>query len=237
MRPFRLALFALGLASFLVVPVVSGADDEKPKRKGRGGFQDRFGDYRPSLLPRGAEEKLNLTSEQKDKLASIQKEYDQKQKDKFGKIREDMKKAFEDRDREAIRKAMDKMRDVREDAQKLRDEYRAKAEALLTDAQKKQLADSGRGGPPRGRPGDRPPERGRGERGPSGPGLSPRTLEELRLTDEQKDKIAKFRKEFEGKVKDLLTDEQKKKLEDIEKGRSGDRDGPPRRRGRRPADI
>ena len=179
-----------------------------------------------------------MTADQKEKLAKLQKEFDEKQKDKFGKIREDMKKAFEDRDRDAIRKSMEKMREVRGDADKLRDEYRAKVESLLTDGQKKDLAGLGRGG--RQGPGEAPGRgRGRGDfgRGQAGPpGLSPRTLEELRLTEDQKDKIAKLRKEVESKIKDVLTDEQKKKLAEIEKGRSSDRKGPPRR-GRRPADI
>ena len=150
MRPFRFAVFARGLAAFMAAPYVTGADDEKPRRPGKGKFQGRGGDFRPSLLPRGVEEKLNLTSEQKEKLAAIQKEFDEKQKDKFGKIREDMKKAFEDRDREAIRKGMEKMREVREAADKLRDEYRAKVEALLTDAQKKQFAELKKESPRRG---------------------------------------------------------------------------------------
>ncbi len=234
MRPFRWAVLVLGLATFLATPPRSGADDEKPRRPERGRFPGRFGDFRPSLLPRGAEEKLSLNSEQKEKLAAIQKEFDEKFKEKFGKVRDEVRKAFEDRDREAIRKAMEKMQDIREDARKLREEYQTRAEAVLTDTQKKQLAELRREGSPRGREG-RPPERGQSER-PAPGGVSPRSLEGLGLTDEQKEKIAKLRKEFESKVKEVLTEEQRKKLEELEKSRPGDREGP-RRRGRRPADI
>ena len=57
------------------------------------------------------------------------------------------------------------------------------------------------------------------------------------MTDEQKEKIAKLRKEMDSKIKEVLTENQRKKLEEIEKGRSRGQENPPRRRGRRPADI
>ena len=56
-----------------------------------------------------------------------------------------------------------------------------------------------------------------------GAGVLPQ-LERLNLSDEQKDKIAKLRKELESKIKDVLTDDQKKKLDDLSK------DQPRRRR-------
>lgn len=231
MRKFRFAILVLALASFLAASYFASAADE-PRRPGRGRFQGRPG-FRFALLPPGAEEKLKLTDEQKEKLATLQKDFESKQKETFGKVRDEMKKAFEDRDREAARKAMEKMREMRPDAEKLRDEYQTKAEALLTDAQKKGLAEMKSERPRFGPPGEGRRDFGRG---PRDGGMSPGTMERLRLTDDQKEKIAKLRKELDAKIKDVLTDEQKKKLEEMEKERSRDRDGS-RRRGRRPADI
>jgi Spy/CpxP family protein refolding chaperone len=226
-------MFALGLA--VVIAAQTSAADDQPQRKGKGkgGFGDRAGF---GLLPPGAADKLKLTDEQKEKVAKIEKEYQAKQKDKFGDMREEMKKAFENKDKEAMRKAFDKMRDNREAVQKLREEYQGKVESVLTDDQKKTFADIKKERPGFGRfggDGKRPAPGGEGKR-PEGQGKRPEGsregaqrgnsslpagLDQLKLTDEQKEKISKLQKDLEGKIMDVLTDEQKKKLEEMKKER------------------
>ncbi|MBY0528129.1 MAG: Spy/CpxP family protein refolding chaperone [Gemmataceae bacterium] len=201
----------LGLALFLT-PFASGADDEK--KPGKGKFGGQIGQGQP-LLSAEAMEKLKLSSEQKEKITKLVKDFEDKSKDLTGKIREDLQKAIQDKDKDAIKSAAEKMRDVREQAGKLRTEFEGKLTGLLTDEQKKKFEEIKKeqpqprpfGGKPQ--PGNRP-----------GPGqlLPPELQDELKLTSEQKEKIAKLQKELEGKLNDVLTDEQKKKLEELKKG-------------------
>jgi Spy/CpxP family protein refolding chaperone len=231
MKVLRLTAYAIGLLTLcLVVQQLSAADEDSPRKgkgKGKGGG-DRFG-AEASLLPSGAADKLKLTNEQKDKVAKLDKEYQEKRKETFAKAREAMEKARKDEDREAMRKAFTQMREAFEAGRKVRDEYLAKVEGLLTADQKKDFEDikkerSGRfgrpGGDRPGRPGGDRPGRPGGE---PGTGLSPRIQEELKLTQEQKDKIAKLQKDLDAKIQDVLTDEQKKKLEELKKARPGSR--------------
>ncbi len=49
--------------------------------------------------------------------------------------------------------------------------------------------------------------------------------EQLNLSAEQKEKIAKLQKEIEGKINEVLNEEQKKKLEELKKGGARRRPG------------
>src|SRR4051812_13622896 len=102
----RLFWSALSLA--LICATVSGADDEKkkdekqPDRGGRGARGGRAGGLeglRGLLQPGGGPllsdkemDELKLSSEQKDKVSKIVKDYDAKQKEST----DSMRKAFED---------------------------------------------------------------------------------------------------------------------------------------------
>lgn len=232
MNLFRYGLFALSLALLTSLTTPAAGAHEKPER-GKGKFGDRIGAMK--LLPGDAADKLKLSDEQKEKLAKIEKDFAEKIKEGFEKNRDAIKKAFEDGDRDAARKAME---EVRKAGEKIRDEFQEKLAGVLTDEQKKKFEeikkDAPRFGP--GRNGDRPSgdrpsgDRPSGDRpsGTAGPGqVLPRPLQdELKLTDEQKEKLAKIQKDTEAKLMELLTEEQKKKLEELKKG--GDR--PTRRR-------
>ena len=206
----------------------AGAADEKPARE-KGKFGDRLTNL-AQLLPQEAVDKLKLTDEQKEKLAAIQKDFASKSKEAFEKSRDAMKKAFEDGDKDAGKKAIEDMRSA---AEKARSEALDKVAGILKDDQKKVFDEIKKDLPKPGefRPGNRPeatpPERrpgiGGGAAAPTQL-LPERLKDDLKLTDEQKEKLAKLQKETEAKLMELLTDEQKKKLEELKK------DGPPRRR-------
>ncbi len=181
------------------------------------------GGQRP-LLPKGLADKLDLTEEQKTKIEKVEKEYADKQKEAFGKLRE----ATEKGDGEAIRKAGEQLRDVTLGTGKPHQEAEAKLKEILTKEQQKKYDELKKdyqvpgpgpfpGGfpPPGGPPGAFPPPMN--FRPFPGQVVPPHIQEMLKLTPEQKEKLEKIQKEAEGKVMDVLTDEQKKQVEEMKK--------------------
>lgn len=223
MRCLRIVAFTLGLAVFLGPVVAVDADDDAPKRQEKGKGFGRFGASQ-GLLPAGATDKLKLSTEQKEKVEKIVKEFEEKNKDLTGKAREDFQKAIQNKDKDAIKTAATQMREVREKAEKLRGEYLEKVAGLLTNEQKKTLEDVKKEQPGAGRPNVQPFGRP-GAGGARAPGqvLPAQLQDELKLTAEQKEKIAKLQKEIEAKVNEVLTEEQKKKLEELKKAGPGNR--------------
>lgn len=218
MRGLRLFALALGLSLFLGPIVAADADDEAQKKREKGKGFGRASTSQP-LLSEAALDKLKLSTEQKDKVDKIVKEFADKSKDLGGKVREDFQKAIKDKDKDAIKTAATAMREVREKEEKLRSEFQEKVAAVLTDAQKKTFEDVKKEQPGRGAPGGFQPFARPGAGG-GAPGLVlPKNVqEELKLTDEQKEKIAKLQKEIDAKLSDVLTEEQKKKFEELKKG-------------------
>src|SRR5690242_7258298 len=107
-------VLGLGLAVLLAGGAV--ADDKKddkksdpPPRTGRGGgFAGGAGLASQQLIPKDAMDKLKLTDAQKDQVGKLQKEFESKVKDKTGNLREEMQKAFQNQDREAMRTLREK---------------------------------------------------------------------------------------------------------------------------------
>lgn len=213
MNLFRCGVFGLALVLAASVALPAGAQDEK-KGRDKGKLFERL----TELLPADAVDKLKLTDEQKEKFTKLQKEYTEKQKAAMENSRDALKKAFEDKDREAIKKAFEESKGA---VEKVRDQFFDKAAGLLNDEQKKKLEEIKKERPNAGgfAPGNRPEGRP-APGGAAAPGqvLPPAVQEQLRLTDEQKEKLAKLQKETEAKLMELLTDEQKKKLEELKKG-------------------
>jgi Spy/CpxP family protein refolding chaperone len=233
MKLFR--TLALAALVALTASLATAADDPKdqPKKdqpKGRtqgkaGQLQpDRifgqFGQQGPLLTPE-AVDKLKLTDDQKKQYDKIASEYKDKQKEASDKIRD----LIQGGNAQGIVEAFQNMR---EDSQKLRNDYLTKVGALLTDEQKKTFDEVKKEQP--GRPGG---GRGPGNGGgltlpgrntttppPVGDVLSKPALEKLKLNDEQKKKVEELQKELETKLNDLLTDEQKKQLEELKKDAS-----------------
>jgi Spy/CpxP family protein refolding chaperone len=230
MRQLRSMVFGLGLVLVFGSLLAAADGDNKGRGETKGKGFGRFGESRALVAPEILD-KLKLTDEQKDKVAKLDKEFQAKDKEAFGKSRESLRKAIEDKDREGMRKAFEQTRDDREKATKLREEYEGKVTALLSTEQKKTFADA---------KGDRRSGFGQGgfARRPETPpaGKTPATstagatgilakLDSLNLSEEQKSKVAQLQKELEAKIKDVLTDDQKKKLDDAPKDQ-------PRRRAR-----
>jgi len=234
MKLFRgialLALVAL-TASLAVADERKKDDQKKAQPKGRGGQlqPDRIlGQFGGPLLSADGLEKLKLTDEQKKQYDKIEAEYKDKQKDLLAKVRESVQGGNAQGITEALR-------NLRGDQQKLRNDYLAKVEGTLTDEQKKTFADVKK----------EQPGRGRGAGGLQLPNLSGRTAptppvgdvlskaaqEKLKLTDEQKKKLDELQKETETKLNSILTDEQKKHLEELKKDASRAPETPRRRGG------
>lgn len=196
MRRFPFVVLVSGMAWLLLASGSANAQ-EKPRPKALGA-PERLGG---PLVPTAVEERLKLTAEQKEKLAKIEKEFADKAKDET-KLREQMQKARDDKDRAALRAALEQIAE----AGKVRAGYETKVQEILTGEQKKTF-EAALGGTGAGRPGIG-----------IGPGTLLPGLQRLDLTAEQKEKLNQLQKEFEAKALQVLTEEQRKKYEEL-KGR------------------
>jgi Spy/CpxP family protein refolding chaperone len=163
----------------------------------------------PLGVPSEILEKLTLSTQQKDKVEQLRKEFEGKQKEAVdkvreqgGKLREEFAKAQKDGDRDAIRAVSQKMAELNQGLRKVHQDFDTKFREILTDDQKKQLEELA--------------ARRRVDFAPPPVMLMPGIQERLSLSPEQRDKIARLRKEFEDKAKEVLTDEQRKQLEEMQ---------------------
>jgi Spy/CpxP family protein refolding chaperone len=208
-----LRLVWLGVAVFVIGAgvTIGPADAQQQKQKQKGQFGGLGGG---PLLTAEAVEKLKLSADQKEKYAKIEDDYKDKAKAGGEKIRE----AFQSKDKDKIK---DALTGLKTDREKLRGDYLAKVEALLNDDQKKTFADvkNDRGGLGGLLPGGGIPGLG-GKTGPQvgGQFIPSDAQEKLKLSDEQKKKIESLQKELESKIMGVLTDEQKKQFEELKKG-------------------
>ena len=193
----------LGLCITLIAAVgVQAQEQQRQPRRPAAGLDQAGG----PLVPKAVADKLDLSAEQKEKVARIEKEFADKAKDSETKARELMEKARQDKDRAAYQQAQEKLAEAR----KARATYESQVLALLTDAQKKtfeQLATAQR------RPGAAPGQA-------AGQFLPVPLQERLNLTAEQKEKLNQLQKEFETKALQVLTEEQRKQYEQFKKGRT-----------------
>lgn len=208
-------MFSVGLAATLLVTLTAAEQEKKPERK--RALPEQLG----QIFPQEALDKLNLTAEQKDKIATLRKQFEEKNKDAIDKVKENMakakdmmEKARQDKDREAFKQIGDKMRETMQTVQKLRQELDGQFSPILTDEQKKKLEEVRKdaGGRP-AKPGERLGTR----KEPGNLLLPPAAQEKLKLSDEQKDKLKQLQKEFEDKATGVLNEEQKKQLEEFKK--------------------
>lgn len=207
-------LFAVGLVISFLVPLTAAEAEKKPERKRPGAEQPG------QILPQEILEKLNLSSEQKDKVAKLRQDFEEKNKDSIdkvkesvAKIKETMEKARQDKDKEAFRQAAEKMRETLDTVHKLRKDFEGQLSGVLNDEQKKKMEDLRKESSARPKPGERVGTR----KDPGNPLLPPGAQEKLQLSNEQKDKLNQLQKEFEEKATAVLTDEQKKQLEEFKK--------------------
>jgi len=216
---------------FVLIGAVSFAQDrggrERPRDRGERVGARLGGGL--AILNRLGE--LDLTDEQREKIEKLRAAFEEKTKGN----REEMRKVFTDvrtyrqehpDDQEGLRKKreemMQKLAPMREATQTLLEEVKG----VLNEEQLKKfnemVAQGGPGGRGMGRLGMGRP--GMGGPGAGLPGTDRRTLGELNLTDEQKDKVKgllqRFAEEqkqliekYQGLFKQILTPEQEEKLE------------------------
>lgn len=216
---------AVLLSLALLAPLATAQEQKAEKKRPGAAAPDNPG----QLLPQEVLDKLNLTDEQKEKVAKLRKDFEEKNKDAIDKMKESvakaketMEKARQDKDKDGFRKAGEQMREAAEAAQKLRKDLEGQLAGVLNDDQKKKLQEAAAAGKEGGRPGAAKP----GERPGKGPAgkeagssfIPPQLQERLKLTDEQKEKLKQLDKEFAEKAKGILTDEQKKQLEEFKNG-------------------
>lgn len=207
-----LGLLSAGLAG---LGTLQAADDAKPRERGKRG---QFPAAAVDLLPADLDEKLALSTEQKEKLARLRDDVRARQKAVLDKLRDAMQQARQNKDRDKLR---EQFQAFRQEAEKLRGEVEAKLKELLSDEQKKKFEELKKNLPQAtGRPFGLFARPGFPQRA-AAPGqlLPPELQERLGLTAEQKEKIANLQKEAETKLRDVLTDEQKKKLDELKEQR------------------
>jgi Spy/CpxP family protein refolding chaperone len=233
----------------LAIVGLSAQGQPRSERRPDAGPREQFGP------PSRVLERLELTQDQKKKIENLIKEFSEKHQIDVDRFREQMSKLREEAaksgrgDREAAEKLRKQMEDLTAGMRKLEDELDNQIAGQLNGEQKKKFEDAkkeltrGPGDRPGGdRPsGDRPKgDRPGGDRparpdvgkGPGG-GISPSILlfpgmaDRLGLSAEQKEKLAKLRKEYDEKMMDVLTPEQKKQLEEMRSRFPGRRPGGP----------
>lgn len=224
--------FVGGLLSLALLSVASVyADDKKDEKKDEKKPQTgrRQPGERPnvsSLLqqfqrPGGGQllsekdmEALKLDDKQKEKVAAIVKDFESKQKES----QEATRKAFEDLrggggDPTKIREAMQKVRDA---GTKVREDAESKLTAVLNEDQKKKFEELKKARGTRGGFGGfQPGAGGFGRGGAFTPGqiLPPGSKDRLELNDDQKKKLDDLEKKVKDELNKILTEDQKKKLE------------------------
>lgn len=180
--------------------------DEQKRQLGELQQRREGGRPGPELLPRLLGQ-LDLNAEQREKIEKIMKEFGEKQEASQKKFQEEVEKAKGNQDREKVR---DLFEGRQKEVAKMFDEVQAKVQEVLSEEQKRRFGELQRRGP-----GGPPPF-------PPGQILPPPLQERLGLTEEQRDKLAKLQKETEARLREILNEEQNRKLEEFKKG-PGDR--------------
>jgi len=156
----------------------------------------------PSDLPRILGQ-LGLTAEQKEKAEKWMKEVGEKHDAAKQKLDEAVEQAKQNQDRQKVRELFQGHEQA---MAKLQEELLRQVEGVLTDEQKRKFAEV--------------QQRRRPEGGLQGLGqILPSPLQErFGLTSEQKEKVAKLQKETEAKLREILNDEQNKRLDELKRG-------------------
>lgn len=149
---------------------------------------------------------LNLTADQKEKVEKFMKELGEKHEGAKRKLAEAIEQAKQNQDREKVRELFEVHG---KKIAKLHEELLGKVRDVLTEEQKRRFAEV-----QQRRPGSFP---GFGQI------LPPPLQERLGLTPEQRERVGKLQKETETKLREILNDEQNKKLDELRKGGAPER--------------
>jgi len=201
-------LYILLTSIVALAPITSvAAQDVQPKVIQRPKVQADT-----NLLPVGTLERFKLTKDQNEKYGKLDAEFKEKAKAATEKYENDIKTL---RDREQFKDAQDKLR---ADIAKARENGLDNLTPILTEEQKVLLKQIQIQQPKvQPNPGGiivRPQPIGGSSIGPV---FTPAIQKKLQLTAEQQKQIAEIHKELEAKIMKVLSDEQKKTLEQIKK--------------------
>jgi Spy/CpxP family protein refolding chaperone len=158
------------------------------------------------LLPPAIVDKLELTAEQKEKLAKLEKEFAEKQQ----KVQNDLRDLITKARQNGTTPDQKTLRGLSQKISKLRQDYQKKADGLLTKEQQKKVQEA------RKQPLVRP-ALARGIFNRPGALFTPYAQRQLNLTDAQKKKLAALQAEMDKKAQEILTKEQQKKFEQLKK--------------------
>jgi Spy/CpxP family protein refolding chaperone len=143
MIKFRTLGMALALPLLAVCVTAAVADDKPKAQKGKGPLGGVL-EQLTKLVPADTQDKLKLTDDQKKQLDQIQQDYEAKTKDALSDLKDAittaapaLKKAREDKDKDAQKTAMQPVREKGMGVVKVRSEFLSKVQDVLTDEQKK----------------------------------------------------------------------------------------------------
>ena len=207
---------AFGLVGLMIAATLASGQDQQQKDKVQGKF-GAFGGA--GKLPADLADKLGLNADQKDKLAKFTQEYESKTKEAQAKMQKAMEDAKANKDFAAIRTVGQEVREVNT---KAREAFDTQLAQVLNEDQKKKFEEIKKAQPAAGRGFG-----GFGGGGSAGQVLSQGVQDRLELTQEQKDKVASLQKEIDGKLGQILTPDQKKKLDDLKSGQAPRRPNQP----------
>ena len=188
-----LKLFPTGLALVFALALMTQAQ-QREERRPEG----------PALLPPGVLERLDLSAEQKEKIAKLQTEFKEKLASAKNKLDDAIEQAKQNQDRQKAQEAQDAFR---KEIAPIQQRFGEKLAQVLTEDQRKRIGELSRrelGGPPFD---------------------LPRILGQLDLNADQKEKVEKFMKELgekHGLARKNLDDaiEQAKQNQDAQKVRA-----------------
>jgi hypothetical protein len=213
------------VASLAMVLALAGTaqaqkEQERNKLRPRSGLFARI----IELLPQDFADELNLDAQQRQKIQGLQEEFDQRRTQAL--IRSAMQVAglINGLQKEDNREAAPVLAIAHEvtggllDERRLRVEYEKRMLALFNDEQREKYAELKERGPEERRERRLARQEGRGTSVGTGPWqlLSPPVQRELHLNPEQKQKLADLRREMERQFRDVLTEDQQKRFDELE---------------------
>ncbi|MBL8799973.1 MAG: Spy/CpxP family protein refolding chaperone [Planctomycetia bacterium] len=228
MKACQFVALSAALTFVLALEPASAADDA-PQQQKKGQFQKgqkgEKGQFQKGQFQKGQFQAQNFQRPGGGgsllSTAALEKlNLSAEQKEKYTKLDEEYKdkaKANGEKIREAFQskdkdKIAEAMQSLRTEGQKLREDYLAKVEGFLNSDQKKTFEEV-KAQRPGGFGGI-----GGGRGGAPGQVLSPGLQERLKLSDEQKKKVEDLQKDLDNKINGILNDEQRKQLDEIKKG-------------------
>lgn len=210
---------SLGLVLILVGTAHAQKRQERSESKPPSGLFARI----IELLPQDFADELNLDAQQRQKIQQLEEEFDQRRKQTLIRSAVQVAGILSSLQRQENREAAPILAVAHEvtggllDERRLRVEYEKRILALLNDEQRQRYAELKEGGPQERRGRRLGRQENHGTSAETGPVklLSPEVQQQLHLSREQKQKLADLRREMERQLRDVLTDDQQKRFEQL----------------------